>query len=465
MAKNQIACPETGEDKKNKKQRNSRVIKTAALCLVIGLMASAIAGLGVALYYSTEEVRTHESYQRQMDAVYFRAYYDLIDGANDLGISLKKLGASSSPTMQQSLLYDVWGSAGLAEASLGMFEGDGEGLSKAQRFINQLGDYAHSLALRVADGKPLTVEERAKLVKLGEVAEAYLAALEKIKSEVDAGKLFVGDGGALEQIDTAFAPFAEPSFEYPEMIYDGPFSDALVGREPVALTGDEISAEEGEQALKAYFENAKDVNFSDEGRGDIPTLNYSFTLDGAAAFAQIGKFGGKLIAFSAAGGDRSAAIEEAGPTCQRAALDFAAKLGFDDMQVVWSSSADGECVVNLAPVEGGVILYPDLVKVKLREWDAYVTGFDATHYALNHKERAIPAPAVSEESAAAGLSIEPLSEGKLALIPLRGTREVLTYEYECEQDGTYFVYIDALTGDEVNILFVIDSEEQGMRTV
>ena len=41
---------------------------------------------------------------------------------------------------------------------------------------------------------------------------------------------------------------------------------------------------------------------------------------------------------------------------------------------------------------------------------------------------------------------------------------MLTYEYECEQGGTYFVYIDALTGDEVNILYVIDSEEQGMRT-
>ena len=216
MAKNQIACPETGEDKKNKKQRNSRVIKTAALCLVIGLMASAIAGLGVALYYSTEEVRTHESYQRQMDAVYFRAYYDLIDGANDLGISLKKLGASSSPTMQQSLLYDVWGSAGLAEASLGMFEGDGEGLSKAQRFINQLGDYAHSLALRVADGKPLTVEERAKLVKLGEVAEAYLAALEKIKSEVDAGKLFVETAARSSRLTRRSRPLRSPASSIPK---------------------------------------------------------------------------------------------------------------------------------------------------------------------------------------------------------------------------------------------------------
>lgn len=461
---NQNVCPQNCEDKKSKKQRNGRVVKTAAICLAIGLMASAIAGLSVALYYSTVSVRTHEAYQRQMDAAYFKAYYDLIDGANDLGISLKKLGASSSPTMQQSLLYDVWGAANLAETSLGMFETDGEGLNKAQKFINQLGDYAHTLALRVSDGKPLTAQERAKLVKLGQVAQAYLAALERIKAEVDDGKMFVGEGGALESIDAAFSEFTEPSFEYPEMIYDGPFSDALEGRSPVALTGEEISKEEGEKLLKKYFPEAKNLSFEGEGKGDIPTLNYSFELDGAAAFAQIGKMGGKLIAYSATGGSAKAARVEAGATCQRAALDFAEMLGFADMTVVWSSSADGECVVNLAPEQDGVVLYPDLVKVKLREEDGKVIGFDATHYALNHRERDLARPAVSEEQAAGSLTIRPISEGRLALIPLRGTREALTYEYECESDGTYFVYIDALTGDEANILFVIDSEEQGMRT-
>ena len=47
----------------------------------------------------------------------------------------------------------------------------------------------------------------------------------------------------------------------------------------------------------------------------------------------------------------------------------------------------------------------------------------------------------------------------LALIPLDATREVLTYEFECESGGTYFVYIDAMTGEESNILYVIDSEQ------
>ena len=41
------------------------------------------------------------------------------------------------------------------------------------------------------------------------------------------------------------------------------------------------------------------------------------------------------------------------------------------------------------------------------------------------------------------------------------TREVLTYEFECESDGTYFVYIDAATGEEVNILYVVNDVDRG----
>ena len=145
-------------------------------------------------------------------------------------------------------------------------------------------------------------------------------------------------------------------------------------------------------------------------------------------------------------------------------IAYAEKLGFHDMRTVWSSSADGECVVNLAPVQDGVVLYPDLVKVKLSESDSRVIGFDATHYAFNHKPRELASPALTSQQAESRLSVPPVREGRLALIPMRGTKEALCFEFECESGGTYFVYIDALTGKEANILYVIDSESQGMRT-
>lgn len=464
-----VFCEEPQDNKKNKKGKNGKVVKTAVLGTAFGLCASAIVGLSVALYFADRTVQTHETYQRQMDAVYSRAYYDLLDGASGLGVTLRKIGVSNSPRMQQSLLYEVWASASLAENSLAMFESQDDGILQAQKFVNQLGDYSQSLARRVGNGTPLTAEEREKLMKMGDMADVYMNALEQVQNSLGEGKMFVGDGGALEGFTSAFSQFSDPSFEYPEMIYDGPFSDALENREPIAFIGEEITAKTGVDFITDYFKgyDISNVEYIGDGNGDIPTFNYSLLVDGADAFVQISRQGGKLVAFnmSTSSGAEQAVKQEAGPTCQQNALAFADRLGFKDMQVVWSSSMNGECYINLAPVQNGVILYADLVKVKVRERDSRVIGLDATHYAFNHRDRQLPTPVVTAAQAAEKLSLPCESEGRLALIPLHGKSEVLTYEFECHSDGTYFIYIDALSGDEVNILYVIDDNGMGMRTI
>lgn len=459
----------------NTNQQNSKAKKKKANAgkwiagVTMGLFASAIVGLSVALYYSTEENITHETYQRQMEAVYSRAYYDLLSGASDLGTSLRKLSISSTPTMQQSLLYEVWSAAELAENNLAVFDSSDEGMLAAQKFVNQLGDYTHSLALKVADGETLTADDREKLRKMGELADTYKSALNKISDDLKNGGSFFGDDSVLNTFSASFDEFAEPSINYPEMIYDGPFSDALEEREPVALIGDEITADDAKARLQLYLagRNVNGIEYMGEADGEIKCYNFSLALDGDSAFAQIGKFGGSLVLLNTSGTPETleAAHIEAGETCQQSALAFAKKLGFDDMQVVWSCSCRGECVVNLAPVENGVVLYADLVKVKVRERDSKVIGVDSTHYAFNHKTRELPSPKITAEEAAKTLSIPAVSDGRLALIPLRGQREVLTYEFECESDGTYFVYIDAMNGKEVNILYVISDSETGQKTV
>lgn len=455
------------DGKKAKKHAPAKVVKTAVLGTVLGLFASAIVGLSVALYFSQKSVQTHETYQRQMDAVYSRAYYDLLDGASDLGIQLRKISVSNSPKMQQSLLYEVWGTAQLAEDNLGMFESKDDGILKAQKFVNQLGDYTHSLALGISDGHPLSAEDRQKLQRMGDMADTYKNALQSVRQNLQDGQMFIEDGGALDNFASAFSEFSEPSFEYPEMIYDGPFSSALENREAYGLVGTDIDEQKGMDIVKDLFEGyrPRNVEFVGQADGDITTLDYTFTSGDDRCYVQIAKKGGLLISFNTSPvNDESAAIVEASETCQQSALRFASEVGFEDMTTVWSSSADGECVINLAPVQSGAILYPDLIKVKVRESDLRVIGFDATHYAFNHRSRDLVEPTISAADAQSTLSIPPISEGRLALIPLRETREVLTYEFECESDGTYYVYIDAQSGEEVNILYVV-SDDTGMRTM
>lgn len=449
-----------------KKKASSKVVKTAVLGTVLGLFASAVVGLSVALYYAQTSVNTHEAYQRQIDAIYNRAYFDLLDGASDLGINLRKISVSNSKSMQQALLYEVWSASELASGNLATFKADDEGILKAQKFVNQLGDYSHTLALRLASGKSLSAQDRATLAKMGEVADEYQRALENVQNNLDDADLDLSDDGALDVFVGSFSAFAEPSFEYPEMIYDGPFSSALENREPKGLCGNDITAEQGAELVAKHLRtlDVADVRFVSVSDGDIKTLDYTARIGGESAYVQIAEKGGMLVCFNSRGDAQPTAITEASKTCQERALDFAESAGFEDVAVVWSSSADGECVINLAPMQEGVILYPDLVKVKVRESDNSVIGLDASHYVFNHCQRALPAPEISLETATQSVSIPAIREGRLALIPLRETREVLAYEFECHQNGVYYIYIDARTGEEVNILYVIQ-DDMGARTI
>lgn len=440
------------------KAKTKRRVRTALMSAVIALSASAIAALSVALYYSETRNVTQESYIRSMEAVYSRSYYDLLDSANDLDLRLAKLRAASTAEAQRDLLYGVWQTATSASASLAAFEGGTEGIMKANKFLGQVGDYARCLAEEMGDGEPLTAEEAETLGKMRDVAAAFKKALSDTRDAMMSGKVFTGENGLIDGFASSFDEFAEPSFEYPQMIYDGPFSDALEDRDCKALDGlDDIDKALGAELLADYIPEARDIAFYDRTEGDIVTLNYTFAVDGGSGFAQLSERGGLLVACNV---DYAVAATEVGyPQHCAAALRFAANAGYDDMRVVWCSLSQGTVYVNLAPVEDGVVLYPDLVKVKVDEKRGAVTGLDAAHYVFNHTERALPAPTITADEAAAKVVLPTVSGAELCLIPLEETREVLAYEFECESGGTYYVYIDAMTGEEADILYVMDSEQ------
>lgn len=443
-----------------KKNKRKRAFRIAAVSVVAALAAGSIAGLSVALVYSEGMNDLRAEYMRDMEGVYTRHYYDLADSANDLNVTLGKLAAADTAAAQQELLYDVRSAAELASVSLSAFEGGEEGVMQASKFVGQTGDYARYLAERLGDGTPLTADETAKLAELRRMTGVLERALRDTRTGLSEGRLFLGEGGMLAELAGKFEVFSEPDVNYPEMIYDGPFSDALEHRGCKALEGREkITEEEGAALLKDMVKGAESAEFVGRTESDVVTLNYTVQTGEGTGYAQLTEKGGLLVLFDMQP-DRVPAAE-AEPEMCAAAKAFAERAGYKDLAVVWSASAHGVTYVNLAPVENGVVLYPDLVKVKLDEGSGTVTGLDATHYVFNHTVRDLPAPALTLAQARAELPLPAVGEGRLALIPTDGMREMLTYEFECEKDGTYFVYIDALTGAETNILYVVSDTDRG----
>ena len=53
-----------------------------------------------------------------------------------------------------------------------------------------------------------------------------------------------------------------------------------------------------------------------------------------------------------------------------------------------------------------------------------------------------------------------IGQGRLSLSPLDFNREVLCWEFECQRDNaTYYIYINAETGIEENILKVVETND------
>ncbi len=428
--------------------------KIIAIALLAALNVGAIVGLSVALHYSIEKVELQQMYQRDMESVYSRAYYNLLDGANDIDVTMSKITVASTPEKQQSLLYELWSAATLTEDNLEEFNSSDEGVRTATRFVNQLGDYSLYLAKKIGDGQTLSSKDKETFVALKPMASTLKTSLENIQTDLDDGKLFLDDNGVLTTFNSAFSSFTEPSLDYPEMIYDGPFSDAIETKQAKSLEVlPEISGEKGTELLSAYFDGVSNIDYLGRFEGRIPTHNYSFNVENKQAYAQLSVKGGKLINFSLSVADGKEADHQ---QALSTALAFATKLGYENLEVVWSQSANGSHLVNLAPVENGIILYPDLVKVKVT--NGVVSGFDSAHHAYNHTARSLSTPTVDVNTAKNMIVLDEVGEGRLCLIPQDETKETLCYEFECQQNGTYFVYIDAMTGKEIEILYVIDTD-------
>ena len=105
-----------------------------------------------------------------------------------------------------------------------------------------------------------------------------------------------------------------------------------------------------------------------------------------------------------------------------------------------------------------VIFYSDLIKLLIERGSENIIGYDAQNYLFCHGERELSGELMSAERAAERLSKNlEIESTALALIPLADQSERLCYEFKGNfAGGCYIVYLDAMSGDEVQIFRLIE---------
>lgn len=454
---------ENAEEKRKhgKEVKRPRGLVIAVVVLSMLLAASSMIALnmwGVANYYQT-----------QLENQYQRSFFDLTGNMNNLEIKLSKLLVSNSRSQIQKNLNDVARQTESTQINLSELPTTYDTIYKTMRFVNQLGDYCQSLANKMAAGKELSREELDKFNELYDACRALSSELsamaEKVGTELKLVYTKQGDRQGNPLADS-FSNLQKGDIEYPTMIYDGPFSDGALRAELKGLKGEEVSKETAEQRLRELLDDPdffeiNSVMYREKAEGNrIATYNFDVNLkNGTTMFVQMSVKGGHPVLIDNKRNMDNFSLDI--PDCVKRAEDFVKKLGYDNLESVWASDYAGNVYVNLAPNIGGVIYYPDLVKVIVARDNGEILGLETMSYLANHTERDLPSPKLTAEQARARVSDKlDIVEVQLCLIPVGIKNETLAWEVSGTwNDLKYFVYIDAQDGEEVEMFRVIDSEQ------
>lgn len=427
------------------------------LSLAVAILGATTLGLGVAYGVNQDKV---DAYGTQLESVYQKNYYELVDNVNNADMEMSKLLNATSSTYQKKMLTEIADASKNMQNNIALLPLTGEDVLESVRFVNQLSGYTTILEEKLANGESLTEDDLSMLQELHMALISMKDNLNRISMNMRSGYSILEASnvmdGELNSFTVDFNQIKANDVDYPTMIYDGPFSDSVVNQKVKGLTGADVSEEEAAGVLGKVFKDLSSHSYSGKTEGKFQTYNFNLnTSDDQQLYAQVTIQGGHLLTVSGQNASDVKNVDMA--TGEKIALEFAKSNGVENPVVVWSEELNNQAYFNIAPKESGIILYPDLIKVKVDLEYGNVIGYDAISYYTNHTDRKLGSAADVSVTLPSGFR---MVNKRLVLAPLDYNREVLCYEYQCEKDGiTYYFYFNAKTGEEENILKVVETTD------
>lgn len=438
------------------------------------LAALLIAG-GFAFLYAkdAQQSRSALKYHYQKGISDLSVHLQNIDG------DLTKVLYTNSPELLSTLSSKLWRESGFAKDLITSLPVEYLKLQSTNKFLSQVGDYCQSLAKSASADKPMTKEQRELIAKLNEYSNQMLSELIAINDAVQTGSIKL-DGINSRSLSTeldkepkadglteGFASFEEGFTSYPTLIYDGPFSDHIMEKEPLRLKneGNVAKADARRYAADLLGISPNEISESTDEESKMPS--YGFKV--GKTDISITKQGGLLSYLLT---ERSVYEEKLSPEEAKGKAEAFLKrlidLGTDmTLQSTYYEISSNVITFNYACVQDDVLIYPDLIKIGVAMDNGEILSFDARGYIVNHTQREIHAPLLSKAQAQKLVSPSlAVKDYKLCIIPSDGLNEVYCYEFLCKaEDGkTVLVYINADTGKEERLLILL-SDQNGQLTV
>ncbi len=432
-----------------------------------------IAIIGVVAIWGLYQYKQEMEFRQKAENQYNRSFYEMVGYVQNVEVMLSKAMIANSPELGVTNLSEVWRQANLAQANLSQLPISHLALDNTSKFLTQVSDFSYSLVRQNLAGKPITQEQFDNMKGLHDYATRMEENLFRLQADLGNDRIRWGElsrkGTPIFQqtsdnfTRTQFENLEKEFKEYPSLIYDGPFSDGLKDMKPLGLTGDTISEDRARDLAVKFIgaDRVQEINSIGTTDGDFKTYNFQATLNGAprdtSTVINITEKGGHalLMTNNRAAGPETVNINQAKDTARR----FLEDRGFNNMVDTYYINEDGSATINFAYSQDNVVIYPDLIKVKVALDNGEVIGFESSSYFTSHRDRTIPEPKVGEEEARKAINprLNVYSSG-LAIIPTEWKTEVLTHEFKGKvDDRDFLVYVNAETGKEERILLIIDA--------
>lgn len=424
---------------------------------------------GALIIFSLEMTNNFKRQKNLVQDEYNKSMYLAVSYINNVEVDLAKLLVTSTPKMSAVTLADIWKQANLAKECLEQIPVGQNSMANASKYLTQVSDFSYTLMKQNISDIKLTEEEYEKLKHIYEDSSKLSSKMSDIYDDLNAGRIKwdelekIGNEKLPDNdISNSISEVGKTFQNYEGLIYDGAFSDHLLSSEPKFLLQKEISEDDAKKYIEEVIlndEKIEKIEFKGESNGKIGLYNFDVTLDSKQKRTiSITKNDCKLYLMI---GDKKVkeqniSVDEA----KKRGMEFLNKLGIDNMIETYYQKTENMIVINYAATQDGVILYTDLIKVKISLDDGKVYGVEAAGYIFNHTTRNNLKPSISQEKAKSILnsSLEIISSD-MALIPTESNSEILTYEFKGKIDNREFlIYINADNAREEKVLLVIDNK-------
>ncbi len=430
---------------------------------VIRILSFSLAALLASVGFLAMTLRENRRFEIEIENTYSKSLEELGVGFNNISLALKKAQFVNSPKQISEIAARLLTEAELSKNALSQLPGNGE-IPTVNKFLSQVGNFAMAVSGSLISGEEISENSQKSLTMLSDTADKMTSIINdaqisfnnseywarELEKEIDTA---VDD----ESLSEALKGIEEELADYPTLIYDGPYSDHILEKEPEMVKDAKEVTERAAMEIAAKIAETEIDALQSNGRifGNIPCYRFK----GGDFTVSISIKGGHPLYMRKERTSENSILsyEQAVEKAKR----YLERIGLSGFRETYYFTSDGVCVVNFAFIDGETICYTDLVKVGVAMDNGEIVLFEGSGYISNHKNRTFTTPAHSAEKAREKLNEKLKVTGTaLALIPTDSAGEVRCYEFTCtaERKEEILVYLNASTLEEEDVLILLKSD-------